>query len=171
MSIHFVITAIGDDQPGLVEQLSSIIRAHQGNWLESSMANLAGKFAGIVRVSVPEKRATALKAELESMHQLRVIAEVTHGTGTSRPAHVMNLSLIGHDRMGIVQEVTAVLARFAVNVEDLTTSVSSAPMSGETLFHASARLGVDAGTDVDALQSALEAISRELFVEVTLAEV
>ena len=41
-----ILTAIGDDRPGLVGELSAAISAHQGNWLESSMSRLAGKFAG-----------------------------------------------------------------------------------------------------------------------------
>ncbi|MBL8502453.1 MAG: glycine cleavage system protein R, partial [Rhodocyclaceae bacterium] len=45
-----VLTVIGDDRPGLVGELSAAISSHQGNWLESSMSHLAGKFAGIVKV-------------------------------------------------------------------------------------------------------------------------
>lgn len=134
------------------------------------MTNLAGKFAGIVRVSVPEEHALALKAGLESMGTLQVVVHLASVTDAPSPARVMNLSLVGHDRIGIVQELTAVLARFSVNVEDLNTSVSSAPMSGEILFHASAHLGLGSTTDLHALQAALEAISNELFVEMTLAE-
>jgi glycine cleavage system regulatory protein len=51
-----VLTVIGDDRPGLVGELSAAIAAHQGNWLESSMSHLAGKFAGIVRVACPSHR-------------------------------------------------------------------------------------------------------------------
>lgn len=167
--MNFVITAIGKDQPGLVEQLSSVIRAHQGNWLESSMANLAGQFAGIVRVSAPEDRGSELRAALEALQSLRVIVEISGEAGT-KPTKLLSLSLMGHDRIGIVQEVTSVLARFAVNVENLDTHTSSAPMSGETLFHANARLGVGNTTDLDALKAALEAISAELFVELALDE-
>ena len=32
-----VLTVIGDDRPGLVEQLASAISAHEGSWCESSM--------------------------------------------------------------------------------------------------------------------------------------
>ena len=170
MSSNFVITAIGNDQPGLVEQLSSVIRAHEGNWLESSMANLAGKFAGIVQASVPDNQASALKAALEALPQLRVVVEISQEAHAPSRKKLMRLSLVGHDRLGIVQEVTSVLARYAVNVEELATRTSSAPMSGETLFHADARLGVGESVDTRDLQGALEALSNELFVEMSLAE-
>jgi glycine cleavage system regulatory protein len=54
MSVSLVLTVIGDDRPGLVEQLATAVSLHHGNWLESSMSNLSGKFAGIVCVNVPE---------------------------------------------------------------------------------------------------------------------
>jgi glycine cleavage system regulatory protein len=59
MSVSLVLTVIGDDRPGLVEQLATAISQHQGNWLQSSMSNLSGKFAGIVCVSVPETQLEA----------------------------------------------------------------------------------------------------------------
>ena len=52
METYLVLTVIGDDRPGLVEALAETIAAHEGNWLESRMSHLAGKFAGLLRVSV-----------------------------------------------------------------------------------------------------------------------
>ena len=60
MPTSLVLTVLGEDRPGLVESLASIIARHEGNWLESRMAQLAGQFAGILRASVPEARAAAL---------------------------------------------------------------------------------------------------------------
>ena len=71
-NISLVLTAIGDDRPGLVEQLATAISRHQGNWLESSMSHLSGKFAGIVRVSVPATQLEALKSALAELTGLRV---------------------------------------------------------------------------------------------------
>ncbi len=52
MTTYLVLTVIGKDKPGLVESLSQVIVENSGNWLESSMCQLAGKFGGILRVSV-----------------------------------------------------------------------------------------------------------------------
>ena len=57
MTTNLVLTVIGDDKPGLVEALSQAIANNSGNWLESSMSHLAGKFAGILRVSVADAEA------------------------------------------------------------------------------------------------------------------
>ena len=60
MTTYLVLTAIGEDKPGLVESLVRIISDNSGNWLESSMSQLAGKFAGILRVSVNDNNADKL---------------------------------------------------------------------------------------------------------------
>lgn len=169
MAIYLILTVIGDDRPGLVGELSSVISAHQGNWLESSMSHLAGKFAGIVRVEVDAERAVALQDALARLPGLKVTAESSAGALPAQGRR-LKLSLVGQDRIGIVKEVTQVLARHAVNVEELATHTSSAPMSAETLFHAHAELHVAPELDARLLQSALERLSDELMVDITLDE-
>lgn len=176
-NVSLVLTAIGDDRPGLVEQLATAISRHQGNWLESSMSHLSGKFAGIVRVSVPDTQLNALKSALAGLPGLRVTSEVCESGELSGPssstvsaAHTRRLkfSLVGHDRIGIVREVSQVFAKHAVNVEDLSTHTASAPMSAEILFHATAELTALSTLDVSTLTHDLEAISNDLMVDITL---
>ena len=73
---HLILTVIGDDKPGLVEELATAISAHGGNWLEASMAQLSGKFAGIVEVAVPADRIPELRIALTKLSGLKVSAEV-----------------------------------------------------------------------------------------------
>jgi len=167
-----VLTAIGNDRPGLVEALSTLISAQGGNWLESSMAQLAGQFAGILRVDVAEADADALITALEAFETLKVTVTLASPTGGG-PTYTrkLHLSLVGQDRVGIIREVAQVLARHAVNVEELNTMTSSAPMSGETLFHARASLHAGATLDAGALKQELEALSNDLIVDIMLDEV
>lgn len=168
-STCLVLTVIGDDRPGLVGELSAAITAHGGNWLESSMSRLAGKFAGIVQVAVPADRAGALREALAALVDLKVMAETSAAVTPARGRR-LKLSLVGHDRLGIVKEVAQVLARHAVNVEELATHTASAPMSAETLFHASAELLAGPGLDARALTADLERISNDLMVDITVDE-
>jgi len=169
MSVSLVLTVIGDDRPGLVEQLATAISEHQGNWLESSMSNLSGKFAGIVCVSIANEQVAALEAALAALPGLRVRSEIALAA-TSPAGRRLKLSLVGHDRIGIVREVSQILARHAINVEDLSTHTASAPMSAGVLFHASAELTASATLDVRQLTGDLEQLSDELMVDITLDE-
>ena len=172
MSQSLILTVIGDDRPGIVGLLSAAISKHGGNWLESSMSHLAGKFAGIVCVAIDENQLKALRAELAALPGLRITAEesVSAGQAESTNGRRLTLALVGHDRVGIVREVSQVLAHHAVNVEELNTHTASAPMSAEILFHATAELTASASLDTAALIRELEQISNDLMVDITLDE-
>ena len=72
-----VLTLLGPDRPGLVELVAGVIAAHGGNWLESRMSHLAGKFAGILRAELPAERVAAATAALAALEArgLKVIVE------------------------------------------------------------------------------------------------
>jgi glycine cleavage system regulatory protein len=170
-----VLTVIGDDRAGLVSALSSPISSCGGSWERSQFARLAGKFAGILQVSVPDARVDELVGALSSLSSsgLQVLAERTDAAGVpvaSVPMSRLALSLIGSDRPGIVAEISALLASHGVNIEDLATEVREAPMAGGLLFSATAVLAAPASANSETLRAALEALADELMVEVSLSE-
>lgn len=169
MSKDLVMTAIGEDRPGLVDEVASAVLEAGGNWLESRMCHLGGQFAGILRVRVPEENEALLRASLERLSGLRV-SVVTEDAEASveQPGAVVNLELVGQDRPGIVRDISRVLAKYGVNVEELTTGCESAPMSGESLFRAAARLHIPASCELDALRKEIEALAADLMVDVVL---
>ncbi|GAA4882719.1 glycine cleavage system protein R [Serinicoccus chungangensis] len=167
-----VITVIGDDRPGLVNVLADVVAEHGGSWERSQLAELAGKFAGIVTVDVPDSRSQALA---EALGGLGGVLETTvhlvgddAATGPARPAgDLLHLDLVGNDRPGIVKEITGILAGQQVSVEDLQTKVVPAPQAGGDLFAAKVRLRAPAETDLSALRRALEDLAAELLVDIS----
>ena len=166
-----VLTILGDDRPGLVSAVSAPISAHGASWERSEMSRLAGKFAGIVVVSVPSDRLDALVAELTALESqgLQVIVERTDEPAPLN-AQRLQLDLLGADRPGIVAEISAVLADAQVSIEELSTDVRAAPMAGGTLFEARAVLNAPSDSDTDALRAVLEALADELMVEIRLSD-
>lgn len=173
MQISLVMTLIGPDRTGLVESIARAVAAHGGNWLESRMCRLGGEFAGILRVEIPAPEKSRLLAALQNISGLAV---TVHADEAKMPApspggaRQTNLEIIGHDRPGIVREISAALARAGVNVEEFSSEVASAPMSGEALFKARARLHLPEGCDLAAMKKDLEKIAADLLVDVALAE-
>ncbi|MFY9328119.1 MAG: ACT domain-containing protein [Georgfuchsia sp.] len=170
MPTYLVLTVIGNDRPGLVEELSTTISACQGNWLEASMSHLAGQFAGIVRVELPDAQVEPLQGALLGLADLKITTAASSSGNIPAEGRTLLLSLVGHDRIGIVREVTQVLARHAVNVEKLTSYTASAPMSAETLFHANAELRAAPTLDARALKTELENLSDDLMVDISIVE-
>jgi glycine cleavage system regulatory protein len=165
-----VLTLLGPDRPGIVELVAGVISAHGGNWLESRMSHLAGKFAGILRAELPEERVGAALIALAALETrgLRVTAETAARAESAPAERRMEFELVGLDRPGIVREISQLLAGSGVNVEDLTTNRISAPMSGEMLFEARAHVVVPPTTDVARLRAELERLASDLMVEVKL---
>ena len=170
MQVPLVMTVIGRDRPGLVESVARLVADYGGNWLESRMCRLGGEFAGILRVHVDSAQQESLRQALEKLPGLSVTiqpGEAADGTGAGRLA---SLDLIGQDRPGIVRQISQALARQGVNVEELRTECASAPMSGETLFKAQARLHIPGTCNVAELRGELEKIAADLLVEINFAE-
>jgi glycine cleavage system regulatory protein len=170
MQIPLVMTVIGKDRTGLVEAVARLVADHGGNWLESRMCRLGGEFAGILRVHVPSDRRPMLEQALSKLPGLTIVVRADEAAGASAERPLASLEVVGQDRPGIVREVTHALAAHGVNVEELTTECSSAPMSGEPLFQARARLRLPANVPVNALRASLEKAVTGLTVEITLAE-
>jgi len=169
MQNHLVMTIIGRDRTGLIESLARLIADNHGNWLESRMCRLGGEFAGILRVQVPEENEKKL---IRAMHSggLTVIVrpdEIAPSAGSTKNA---SLSLIGQDRPGIIYQVSAALANQNINVEELESERFSAPMSGEMIFTAMARLQIPESCAVADLRKELEAIGGELMVDISFTE-
>ena len=163
-----ILTVIGPDRPGLVRALSEAVAARGGSWLESRMARLAGQFAGIVLVEAPESLLDDLRA-LESQG-LRIVVQGGDATGGGTAAgERLTLEVVGHDRPGIVRDITAVLAANGVNIEELTTGVLSGSFSGETMFRATAVLRAPDAAAVEAMRTGLERLGNELMVDIQTA--
>jgi glycine cleavage system regulatory protein len=169
---NLVLTLIGPDRPGLVEAVAEPIAVHGGNWLESRMAHLAGQFAGILRVEVPDAKASALAEALRRLEArgLRVTVESVPGAAAEPARRTLVVDLVGLDRPGIVHEISHVLAQRGVNIEELVTDRTPAPMSAELLFRSKARVNVPEGLDATELRTRLEKLAQDLMVQVTLAE-
>lgn len=163
-----VITVFGADRPGLVEAVSARVSAHGGNWLESRMLHLGGHFAGIVRIEVDEARHAELLRALSGLDR-DGLSVVVHHSGAAPTSAVSGLratiEVVGHDRPGIVREISRILAVRGVNVEELATERTSAPMTGEPIFKAEAAVLLPAEMEVATLRGELEKIAADLMVD------
>ena len=171
MEKTLVLTFIADDRPGLVEKLSEAVTEQGGNWLESRMAHLAEKFAGIVRVEFPSDKVPAFKNALMALEETGFRITVEGATASAPPAGtVLSLDLVGPDHPGIVRDISRCLAERGVSVEEMKTDTREAPMGGGTLFSAQARVRVPTSLSAEELRHALEGLAGALMVDIALRE-
>ncbi len=167
MDRYLVLTVLADDRPGIVERIAKVVLQYQGNWLESSMSHLSGKFAGILHVAVPEGQRSALETALKALARegIPVSVESAEGT-TATEVNRVTIGLVCNDRPGIVGEISSLLANAQVSVETLTTTCANAPMSSDLLFRLRATLTLPPTLSEDALRDCLERLSDDLIVEI-----
>jgi glycine cleavage system regulatory protein len=172
MAVSLILTIVGPDRPGLVNLVSDQVTAFGGNWLESRMANLAGQFAGIVHLHVPQPNEEPLIAALRNLEAqgLRIVVSRGSDQAGAAPGRRMKLEVVGQDRPGIVREISHALASRGVSIEELVTDCVSGSMSGESLVRATAQLRVPPQVATAQLRAALEALANDLMVDLTLDE-
>ena len=169
--IDLVLTLIGPDHPGIVDAVSKVVAANGGNWLESRMAHLAGKFAGVLCVEVADDQAAALEEALGALSAsgLHVMIERS-APAEATPRPITEIELLGVDREGLVHEISELLVTHRINVEELSTDRPPAAMSGSRMFHAHLRVAIPTSVDMAELRRDLERLAADLMVEIRLAE-
>lgn len=164
-----VLSVVGSDRPGLTQALAAAVLSAGGNWLESHLSQLGGLYVGSVLVELEADSVDSLRSAASAVdaHGLEVrIAPAVDGPGAAGEA--FELGLVGQDRLGIVRQVTTVLSGLEANIETFKTWIAAEPHSGAPLFHMAARLRLPPGLEAQAVQAALEEISAEIMVDISL---
>jgi len=157
---YVVLTAVGPDRPGLVNEMSSLVREAGANLEDSRMAVLGGEFAIILLISGGAdaiERVKQIGAQLETASRLRCILKETTRVVAPTDYLPYRIHVSGADRPGIVQSIAAILASRGVNVASLESRVTYAAESGTPLFVLEAKLHVPSKIVLSELRSQLSA--------------
>lgn len=158
---YMVLTAVGPDRPGLVQDIASIIHGAKANLEDSRMAILGGEFALILLFSGSEQSVAEVGRQVPSFEtRLGLHASIRE---TTRPAGAAaflpyKLRVSGVDRPGIVAAVSKVLAGQGINVASLESRLQNAPESGTPMFVLSAELQVPSEIALSSLRRDLAAV-------------
>jgi len=174
METHLVISAIGKDHPGIVDQLSRAVLDCGCHIGDSRMAVLGGEFALIMAVSGNWNAVAKLESALPRLAEkldLRVQSKRTEprrGTDKLIPYAV---EVVAFDHPGIVQEVANFFARRDINIEDVYTSRYPAPQTGAPMFSLHMTVGIPADTSIAAVRGEFMDFCDDLNLDAMLAPV
>ncbi|WP_111978349.1 glycine cleavage system protein R [Algibacillus agarilyticus] len=167
--IKIITSLITNDKPGIIEQLAKIVTHHNGNWEASNFSQLAGKFAGVVEISVAEEQQTQLITALQQLQQADFIIDIATSSLSNEQAKTSHIiEVTGNDRNGIIKDVSSVLAKNNINVLKLSSETSPAPNWGGNLFKAIIEIQASDTNAIDAAIDGLESITDDLIVDITL---
>lgn len=155
---HAILSAIGSDRPGLVEEVSRFIFDRGGNIEDSRMVNLRGQFAMMVLVGGPAGVLEKIEGELGGLSeksgihiQWRMAAPVA-SVAAARPYRLRASAM---DQPGLVHRVSQLLRDMNVNIESLQTQLGSAPITGAPVFAMELVLAIGPGVGLGRLREAL----------------
>jgi glycine cleavage system transcriptional repressor len=167
---HFAVSAIGQDQPGIVAAITAELLAVEGNIEDSRMSILRGHFAVMLIVAVPDPVSSEeLESRLQSVGErlgLEAVSvkEVAELEDAAAPAsHV--LTVYGADHPGIVHAVASALAERGVNITDLETMLADRDREPIYVLVLEISLG---DADADEVEQALREVGKRAEVDVSL---
>ena len=162
-----IISAIGSDRTGIVSELTEIITKHGGNIEESRMIRLGSDFTIIMLVKVDPKWEESLVVVLRGIKGLFITTKSTK-SDTVISNENYQISLNGADNEGIMNVLSKYLTEKSINILDMETYISNAPITGTPLFNLMAITTIPEGTNLTDIQSDLNQISIKLGVEISV---
>jgi glycine cleavage system regulatory protein len=167
-----VVSVVGADRQGIVSALAERAQRLNANWAASRMTRLAGEFAGMVHLEVPRENADALATSLRALTSsgLQVVVARSDGANVASTLRVIELELVGEDRLGIVSNLTKLLAGRGISIESIHTDIVRSGVSGKQTFKVEAHLLVPASVSIDALQQEVGSLAREMMLDIALGE-
>ncbi len=179
---HAILTAIGSDRPGLVDEVSRFIFERAGNIEDSRMVNLRGQFAMMVLLSAEPPALTRLRTDLSAFAQSALLhAELkpidppqpplSPSAPAATPALPFRLTATAMDQPGLVHRISHLLRTLHVNIESLDTRLAPAPVTGTPLFELELLMAVPHSTQLSNLRTQLAQLCDELNVDWQLAPV
>lgn len=166
---HAVLTAIGADRPGLVDEVTRYVLERGGNLEDSRMVNLHGQFAMIMLVAGPEEVLSRLRHGLEQLElasrvhaELRAADFAPVGTPAAIPYRLNTWAM---DHPGLVQSVAHLLGELGVNIESVDTALRPAPYTNAPLFEMEVVAAVPAELHIADVREAIGRLCDELNID------
>jgi glycine cleavage system transcriptional repressor len=174
MNSYIVMTAVGPDRPGIVDEISAFLSDRRVNIEDSHMAVLGGEFAVILLGSGEDRELDTLKNDMPGLEHdtgLSIQIRKTSGPGGSRESVPHRLSATSMDHPGIVHEISRVLHRRNVNIRSLETRVGNAPVSGAPIFNMRAIIDIPADQKPSSIRHEIDELGDRMDIDIEIEAV
>lgn len=169
-SVVFVVT--GEDRPGVVESIAEVVASHEASWVESEVVRVAGKVAGILQVEVPKQNADKLISDMQALGSrgLQIRVDTRSGEDPHLNDRQAAVEISGPDKPGIVLQISRILARNGINIDEFHTQRLEVTSGGGRSFRADIRVSMPKHIDSRDIARAIDLMSDSLHLEATMHE-
>src|SRR5437773_5980310 len=169
MNERTVLTAIGEDRPGIVEEVSEFVFARGGSIENSRMANMQGQFAIVMVIGGTHQALDRITTDLETLSlKAGIHARLTPAGRVgvdATPRLPYRLTGRALDQSGLVHHVANLLRSLDVNIESMETALEAAPVTGAPIFAMDLVIAVPQDTPLQKLRDELAALCDSLNID------
>lgn len=150
-----VITAVGEDQPGIVNEICKQIADAGCNIEDSRMSVLGGDFALMLLVNGKWNELAKLETAVPTAgRRLGLLINVKRTTGSRRSGDLLpySVEVVALDHPGIVYQLANFFSSREINIRDLATTSYKAAHTGTPMFSVQMTVDVPAGMQIARLR-------------------
>jgi len=151
---HLVLSSIGTDKPGIVNELAKACAEHDCNIVDSRMTVLGGEFAVIMMISGHWNSVAKLEAAIPALSDTLGLTTTLKHTQARQAAAAFSytVNVVALDNPGIVHEIAQFFSSQNINIDDLSTGTYSAPHTGTQMFNLNMLIRIPADTHIASLR-------------------
>ncbi|CAK0739011.1 glycine cleavage system transcriptional repressor [Gammaproteobacteria bacterium] len=152
---HLVIAALGQDRPGLVNDLSSAILEAGCNVADSRMTVLSNEFSLLMLISGPWNAVAKFENQIGALQNRLGLTITSRRTEQRQPTGDMlpyQVEVISLDHPGIVYQLANFFSNRAINIEEMITNSYAAAHTGSPMFSVNMTVAVPADTHIARLR-------------------
>jgi glycine cleavage system transcriptional repressor len=155
MSQLIVLSAIGTDRTGVVQDITKVILACGGNIEESRMTTLGAEFAVLMLVSGNWHTLSRLETALDKLtadNNLTISIRKTGNRENQDARMPYAVDVVSLDQQGIVFNLADFFASRDIEIADVATRSYSAAHTGSPMFSVQMAVNVPSGVSISQLR-------------------
>jgi len=152
---HLVISVLGEDRPGIVNELARVVSDTGCNIEDSRMTVLGGDFAVILLVNGRWNELAKLEAALPGLERRLALSITAKRTATRRRQSNLlpyTVEVVSIDHPGIVHQLANFFSSREVNIRDMATTTYAAAHTGTPMFSVQMTVDVPAAMHIARLR-------------------
>ena len=171
MPEQLVITALGDDRPGIVDELSKALFKHNLNIEDSRMSVLGGEFAILLLVSGSEQSIddfVADTASLEETLNMKLLVKLTSTEPAQQALLPYTVEVVAIDNPGIVHNLASFFSSRQINIVDLNTERYAAAHTATPMFSVNMTIGIPADISIKEVREEFMSMCDDLNLDASM---
>ncbi len=168
---QLVLSALGKDRPGIVDELSGTVFEFGCSIKDSRMTVLGGEFAILLLLEGPWNQLAKLENQLPELGKklgLTIISKPTEDRSYGSESLSYIVDVVSLDHPGVVHKLASFFSMRNINIIDLATSSYAAPHTGTPMFSVRMQLSIPAATGIRELREEFLDFCDSLNLDATL---